>query len=314
MICGAILTASPATGASPTVDTTRCFGLDAREVARLLDLEISTMHQGGDPAPSFDLELTCAGGTMRMALVDPTTSKRLERSIPMPSPGPGAERVVALAASQLLVASWLELVASPPDPEVPASLPPPRPSPVARRVARQRIAVPKAQTDARLGLDAGTTVRQLRRPSVLFGLGGSAALWMLPRLSASLEAGFEHGTASRETGSVSMWLSWIGVGAGWRESLSPHVDWEFFALAGPAFVQLNGRPNSTAFVGKSATSVSGQVWLRTGPRMQAGPLRLGLAIGGGWLARAPDGTVAGDEPVELGGGYVSSMVSVAWGM
>ncbi len=308
------MTASPATEASATVDSSRCVGLDAREVARLLDLELSTMRHGGDSTPPFDLELTCAGATMQMTLVDPTTSKRLERSIPMPSPGPGSERVVALAASQLLVASWLELLASPPDPEVPAPLPQPRPSPMARRVARQRIEVPKAQADARLGLDAGMTVRDLRRPTVLFGVGGAAALWMLPRFSAGLEAGFEHGTASRDTGSVSLWLSWIGVGAGWRESLSPHVDWEVFALAGPAFVQLNGRPNSTAFVGKSATSVSGQVWLRTGPRMHAGPLGLGLAVCAGWLATAPDGTVAGDEPVALAGGYVASIASAAWSM
>lgn len=306
------LLAAGSAAASPTVDASGCPGLNGAEVSRLLELEVSTMAKDSGPVPAFTLELACAGGSMRMALFDPTTSKKLERTIPAPAPGePGRERVVALAASQLLVASWLELLLPEQGKTEPA--PPRQPSSTAKRVASrslQPIRPPQGQFE--LGAVGGLAWRDLRQPMMLAVGRVAGSYWLSPGFGLRMEAGFEDGTADRSTGSVKVRVSSAGLGLGLRFAMGSTVDLEGSALGSVSYATAEGRPSSDAYRGKSASSITGDFSLRAGPVVKLGPARLGASACVGAMMLSPKADVAGDHPVRLGGGYFGVMIGAAW--
>ncbi|MCG8418874.1 MAG: hypothetical protein MJE77_13130 [Proteobacteria bacterium] len=92
-----------------------CITTDAEKVRRLLLIELGTSMPQNPPQPGTavtTVELTCAGTLIEIRVHDPVTGKSLIRRI---SPGnrEGRERLLALAAMELVVASWIELEATP---------------------------------------------------------------------------------------------------------------------------------------------------------------------------------------------------------
>ena len=140
------LTLAPrrALGAAPPVhlEVEGCPTLDARSVQRIFsaDLGTTTAAEGGPDVT--EVTITCESERVTVRVRDPISRKTLKRSFDPKSFGTQAEsRIVAIAASELVLASWAEL-ASNPTPQVPAEGPAPSADAVetARSVVRARTA------------------------------------------------------------------------------------------------------------------------------------------------------------------------------
>ena len=90
-----------------------CVAVDAVLVTRLFQVELGSALAplGNDPAITR-VELGCADELVELRVHDAVTGKSLTRRIAA-GPATGRERLLALAAMELLVASWVELEATP---------------------------------------------------------------------------------------------------------------------------------------------------------------------------------------------------------
>jgi len=96
----------------------KCVDVDAREVHRLFRIELGTSVPDAvqtDDADATQVQVLCDGELVSLRVQDPLTGKSLARRIALGDKG--RERLLALAVMELLVASWIELEATP-DPKV----------------------------------------------------------------------------------------------------------------------------------------------------------------------------------------------------
>jgi hypothetical protein len=117
-----------------------CPSLDARAVQRLFSADLGTTLTSKPGPEVTDVTITCEGDRVAVRVLDPISRKTLRRSFDPRPFGPGAQsRIVAIAASELVLASWAELAANP-EPEVPPEGPAPSPEAVetARSVVKRR--------------------------------------------------------------------------------------------------------------------------------------------------------------------------------
>lgn len=305
---------TPSLAAAPLVEASGCGALDTGEVGRLLTLELASLTTPVEEVPPFSLQVSCAGSTMTISLFDPATSKRVERVIPAPAESdPGRERVLALAASQLVVASWLELLV--PDPPVagPAPVPAKRPSPAARHAAATALSPSSgSESSTELGVVGGVVWRDRRAPFALVSGGLKASQWYTPRWGAGVETRFEAGRAHRATGSIDAHLAAADLGVAARIPVVNRVDIEAALRVGVAYLVITGNPRSGEYRGRSASAYSGQAGLGLGPVLHVGKARLGARAELGALLVAPRGGVAGDRPVQLQGLSAGALLSAAW--
>jgi len=117
-----------------------CPSLDAKAVQRIFSADLGTTTTT-EPGPDVtDVTITCEGNRVTVRVRDPISRKTVKRSFDPKSFGTQAEsRIVAIAASELVLASWAELSANP-APMVPPEGPPPSESAVetARTFVRER--------------------------------------------------------------------------------------------------------------------------------------------------------------------------------
>lgn len=143
---GAALVLSPqaALGAAPPVhlEVEGCPTLDARSVQRIFSADLGTTTTSETGPDVTEVTITCESERVTVRVRDPISRKTVKRSFDPKSFGTQAEsRIVAIAASELVLASWAEL-ASNPTPQVPPEGPPPSAAAVetARSVVRARAA------------------------------------------------------------------------------------------------------------------------------------------------------------------------------
>ena len=99
-----------------------CTGADSAEVRRVFELELGTSvpdnatgNGSGNGRGDAEASVTigCEETLILLRVRDSVTGKELSRRIDVP-PGAGRERLLALAATELLLASWIELEADAP--------------------------------------------------------------------------------------------------------------------------------------------------------------------------------------------------------
>jgi len=134
--------------AAPTplvhLDVVECPSLDARSVQRIFSADLGTATTSETGPNVTEVTITCDGEFVEVRVRDPISRKTLKRTFDPKSFGSQAEsRVVAIAASELVLASWAELAANP-TPQVPPAGPPPSPEAVetARGVVRAKSGAP----------------------------------------------------------------------------------------------------------------------------------------------------------------------------
>ncbi len=90
-----------------------CVAVDGELVTRLFQVELgSALAPRSDDPATTRVEIGCAGELVELRVHDAVTGKSLTRRIAA-GPATGRERLMALAEMELLVASWVELEATP---------------------------------------------------------------------------------------------------------------------------------------------------------------------------------------------------------
>lgn len=194
------------------------LSVDRERFLRLLRLELASRafelcEDGGPEATPavavIDLTSHEDDVTLTVEVRDRVTAKRVARDVSVASyPVDARPLVLAVAADELLRASWAELAL--------ASSPPPAQAVPAEITAALAGDLPKptaasAPTKVYLGVDfAG---EHFAEGASLFGADVEGGLWVLPRLSLSLRVGARAGLAvSSEHGSVTPNVLLGGVG------------------------------------------------------------------------------------------------------
>jgi len=286
-----------------------CGSMRQDDVARLLAIELAAVAEPGRRMPTLGVEITCAGGVVRIEVKDPLTDKRVEREIPAPPASePGAERVVALAASQLFVASWLELLVEQDTPasNAPEAAPARR---AARRLVQTRIAAPSPVVAVEF--EADTRVRDLSEAFWTFGGGARGGLRLSPRWTAFGQTRFEAGRAQRSIGAVDLRAFFLGAGTTlqWLRFGPLSVD----ARAGLSggWMGLRGHARAGQADPGATDSFTAEIALGLGPTWHAGSVDVGVDFEIGAMLRTPLGLVGGGEPdVSPGGPWAGASLRV----
>lgn len=326
-----VLALAPApASAQLAIAASGCEGLDVAAIEGALEVELAEARdalRAGAPV----VELSCSDG-VRIAIADPLTGKRVERTVP--SPTIDRERVLTLAIAQLFLTSWLELLITPSDapgaaaaeaharaaleeagvvPEVAAEPVATAPDPAAAEVAQTPEPTEPASGPTFEGLlGAGARVR-LEGENLVTAAITLRAQILVDRIGIfGLVLGGQWGRTYRTRGAIDVWAADLGVALGARSpSLGP-----FFVdgVAGVAvgIEALEGRPyRPDMVVGGTTLALVLDGWLEVAPTLRAGPVRVGFPLVLGAVAFAPEALVSSEAPVITGGVYFSASVRVA---
>jgi len=283
-------TATSAGGFASQVSIEGCESLDEDNLQRLVDLEINSgRNVESDGATVVVIAVECGEHGVRIIIADPLTRKRSERVLPDMVPNEvDPDRVVALAASQLLRVSWLELVM----PVLPETLAPP---PADEAQPRRAL----------ISVEAGARVRALG--NALFagraglGAGGGDDIGWNPRGMLA----FEYGSASREIGLASVYSFWAGLGLIYGFALTAALSFEVGVDLAAGLVLMSGESADETIITHDVRGFTGEIAGRLGPVFPIGEaLRLALVLEGGYTLRSPIGRVEGDNEVTAGGPFV----------
>ena len=211
---------------------------------------------------------------------DAVTSKRVSRTVNLANvPADGRAFAVALAADELLWASWAEiaLARSRPPEAKPESAPPPPPPQVVRGVERQ---LPRESSSLRVGARAagehfGGGLTQLGVDAVFLPeLSRRFQLELAAGVRRGLSVDAEHGTVRSNTAAISL-------GLGYRIIAAPSAELGLGVGLRAAYVQFVGEAEPQAsddtYSGVTAFARSGLF----GAFNAAGPLWLALSAGAG---------------------------------
>lgn len=300
----------------------RCAELDSAEVGRLLDIELSMVTTEIRSGPPLQVALRCEPERMTIEVVDPLTRKRLARDIPMPTPEPGRERVVALAISQLFAASWLELLTAtePPPPPADDATPPPDADALqaARRVAERSTEEPEPTLPRReleLLVGAGPRGRALGSAGPLAGgrFEGVLRGWLSPSIGLVAVVGADYAQIYRRLGQVRGVALTAGGGLAWgyrpgSVGVGGHV-----VLAG-GWARVRGVPREPGVPAGSNAGLTGEASVGVGPRVRYGRLRFDVDGEVGAMLRPPIGLVEGEAPMTMGGIWAGVVLRLGGGL
>ncbi len=312
LVCAlSVARADPSGGVSLRVDP--CVAADPALVDQLFRVELRTSLADSDTADSLAgtrVEIGCADDLVEITVHDPITGKSLTRRISPGQPA-GRERLLALAAMELLVASWVEL-ATTPEPVVPGvdSTAPVTARQKARSAVRRRFPT-LAQAPA-----WSTTVELLGAAQ----LGGELQLGGGARLVRDHRRGFgwsvdvvaTRGRASVTLGEVT--LGSVGASAGFHATGQRGV-WRWRAGGGGrmTLVQMAGDSERGDVLGRHLTGFAGGPLVRG--ELQVEPvadLALGLAVESGYNLLAVRGQVDGAAGTSVDGPWLGLQLGGGW--
>lgn len=299
---------------------TGCDGLSAKELARLLDLELAGVTSQIRSGPPLSVALTCAGEAMTIEIRDPLTDKSLRREVATPPDEPGRERLLALAISELFTASWLELVAAPPEPEraeavdkvtpvAPAEPPPQRAVAAATDVARARTRPPPPGLDLMVG--AGVRGRALlHAPLPASRVDILARGWLTESVGLAGSVGWDFGQSQRQLGRIRGHAFTAAGGLAWRVRARPVIGIGGHVLAGMSWAQIRGEADAPGVPDGTSAGLTADLSAGVGPRVTYGRLRVDFDGELGFMLRTPTGQVSGETPFRLGGLWVGAAVRI----
>lgn len=212
-LCPSASYAQYAQGALVTTVVDACVPVDARQLDRLLGIELGTSASAGPTSSATGpthVSVGCVPAGIELHLVDALTRKEMVRVLSRESfKDASSTRLLALAIAEFVVASWVEL-------RLPQKVEPvgPPPSPTARRAATQAIErkapAPAASSSAvtEVGL-SGALQTWSARGSVFYG--GALRLQHAPTELLAFSIAADLGLASRDTNLGSVLVRTTGV-------------------------------------------------------------------------------------------------------
>jgi len=157
------------------LELSHCPYLSERDVKRILQAELVAEVVPWSDADVTSVDIRCEGTFVRLLVRDPVSRKRVQRNVELlEAPPRSRDRLVALAASELVIASWSELEVNPTLEVEPAEPPPPPGSKeAARTVVRDRMPRESTQPPA-------TSARTPAPETRILALGSARAFWDYP--------------------------------------------------------------------------------------------------------------------------------------
>ena len=184
-------------------------------------IELCASIDEGRPAPLATIAVSSGPDavTLGVEVRDAVTAKHVSRDVALGGvPADSRPLMIAVAADELLRASWAELAlrtAPPPARAVPIEV---------TRSVKDSIEPPAALSSPRFLLGVDGSVERFGSGTTLYGADARFGAWLTPRIAAGLRLGLRSGAAvSAADGSVqpSAWL----VGAAGTVTLTPPESW-----------------------------------------------------------------------------------------
>ena len=298
-----------------------CVPLNRERFEYLLNIELGTEPSGVDAENAVTLTLTCPGNLILITVEDAVTQKVVTRLVDLSQVDRSARaRLMALTASELVLASWME-VRMEPKPVIPPAGPPPKAAAVARvsEVVEPQV---KRAAPLRLGVTANVS-SFLSSLAPIFGF----ALHLTQPISSSwawnvsLQGGRGHLQGTLGDGASTVAVTTTTAALAWSlrytRSVGPVDLWAGVAgLFGLAYLTGSTPPSSTLVPTPAYAPWAGPA-LQLAAAVPLSPqLRILLQLEGGLLVLGATARVrspmASDGPVvtELSGGWLAASLGV----
>jgi len=284
-----------------------CGGLDVSETERLLRTELAIVAARAERVRAPVVHVTCERSRVTIRVRDTRSGRTIEETMPAPPEGqPGRERVMALAASQLFLSSWLGVVLA----EERRAEPPPRlraADPMQPRPAR--FPARRAKYQAEIAVHLGARLRRLADPvptaagRVALGLGSA-------HMALALHAAGEWTEVSRASGTVRFGL--LGGGASFELRHQPAVlGWAASVRATGYWLRAQAEADDPDVRAGSATGSAFEAALGGGPVLALGPSwRASLELSAGALLPGVVARVQDASDVALHGAFAELALAV----
>ncbi len=240
-----------------TVAISTCANVSEEKIRELVALELGATVGPEPNESSTQASITCTDASAKIVVDDPLTDKSLSRTVTLVG-RKGRERLLAIATSELVFASWLELSAKPEKdaPDVTAAT-----EPIAMkeaRVAARELVVQRNAPDRResSSLKAnevtahGTVGGLTNLGAPLFGFGGSWLHHTKSSVSLAFGADFEMASLDAPQGSVNVSNATV-LGAAFYRIGSRNLHARFGGGARVGYARLSGTPTDISVQGES---------------------------------------------------------------
>jgi hypothetical protein len=302
--CPAEARAQGSTTPEISVEPVGCDELDIEETERLLRVELAVVAARAERPRAPRVTVACTNATLHIEITDPLTEAKRALDLPAPVRAAGRERTVALAASQLFLSSWLEMIVKEPPKAAPA---PPPPSPASPIAPAPRTQGQSAHYELAAG--AGARLRDLSHLATELSGELRATRVTSSRWLFGLRAGGELGAVTRSSGAIHTLALDAGIHGGFRlASTIWAIDTE--AALGLYLLHASATPSSAATLGASATGGALQFALLGCPALRVPPMRVSVCAEAGLTAPQLVLRVAHDEPTRASGFWLGSMLLV----
>jgi hypothetical protein len=287
------------------VVTSGCSGLRTERIEELLSLELATLVPVVAELPQLKVDFVCTGSRVRVTLGDSVTIKDVARDVWLEA-SPDPERTLALAASELFLASWAELLIEQPYQR-------PRVSEAAVVAAKEAVerAMPSRPSGPMTAVDVLATGRErhLSEPVPTFEAALRVTHALTDRAQLFADAGWETGSVYRTGGRVQVSGTAVGIGARW----GVHIAQIFLSASGSIsamYLMLDGTPSSTAFYGGRLAGLAADPSAGLDVTVTLRAVRFGASVSVGALAPRVVGAVEGEPSVHLDGPWAGATLFV----
>ncbi len=288
---------------SPVVQiaTHDCSALRSERIEELLRLELATLVPVVSELPTLDIDFVCSDDQVRITVKDPVTVKRVTRDVSLAASA-DPERTLALAASELFLASWAELLIPRPEDEARAS----EPAVVAAKRAVERVVpTPKGPPSLAVDLRVYGRERNASAPIPTLGAALRVGLAVCQKLQIFAEAGWEAGSVQRQPGRVEIDAGAVGTGARWCLPLGIG-EFGVSASVAAVYVSIQGVPSSPAYFGAHFGGFTAEAGGGIDANVTFQAVRLGAAVLVGATAPGPGGAVRGEAAVRMEGAWAGA--------
>jgi hypothetical protein len=287
-----------------SVTASGCPELKMDRIEDQLRLELATLVPTVAHMPPLEVDFHCDGLSVRVTLSDSVTAKWVARDVVLsPTARVEQERTLALAASELFLASWAELLLDKPEGQ-----PSRRPDPVVFAAeSAVRRAVPALANMRLIELDVLVQGRERHLSTPVPTLGAALRVGQTRTAGWQLFAtgGWEGGVAQRSSGRVQVDAGEAGLGLRWGWHLGG-LRLDAAGTVSAMYVSLQGVPSSGAFFGATHGGFTADIAADIEASVSLNMLRLGAALAGGYIAPGPVGIVDQATAVRLDGPWVGA--------
>ena len=293
-----------------SVSTVECADLDADTIKEIFVLEITQALPSPNNLTDMEIEIQCTESVIVIGIWDPLTDKKLERRLESAQSSPtGKNRVIAIAASQLYLASWLELLISHPLPTPSGDAPRETSVRAATNLVTELVVPKPGPGEAALG--AGARAHALNH-DVLFTthIGLHAGAWTVSKIGIFATTGFDFGRKSKTLGDVDAYKWSLGARAARKWQLHNTFGIQLGIDAAAVYALLIGTSRLDEIVEGRVRGFSGEFSIHVAPLFTFGKIATCLMIEAGYGIDNPIAEVLDSVAVTLGGVFVGANLTI----